>query len=164
MYAALRGMTIDAFIYGGGDYDYPDWFGLYIATDCEEDGFDNLVWDDINELGVVVNCTTIIPYESAFLYKEENGKVYIHSFTLEDFDRQFYFVGDCLAALKENCVEAFVFDKYGRCQDMPDWVITYLEGGDYNSEDINDFDVFIKNRKGNVRCLKFEDFAKYYQT
>ena len=164
MYAALRGTTIDAFIYGGGDYDYPDWFGLYIATDCEEDGFDNLVWDDINELGVIVNCTTIIPYESAFLYKEENGKVYIHSFTLEDFDRQFYFVGDYLAALKEDCVEAFIFDEYGRCPDIPYWVCDYLEDGEYNQKDIDEFGVFLRNRRGEVKYMLFEEFAKYYQT
>lgn len=178
MFAALKGMTVDAFIYGGSDFDYPDWFALYVASDCEEDGFDNLVWDDINEYGVITNCTTIVPYESAFLYKEVDGKVYIHSFTLEEFDRMFYFIGDYLAALKEDCSEFVVFSDFVHGCDTPLWfkalltdgsleLLDWCENGIFHSDRgvdtyVSDFGIFAKNHLGEVRYFEFEEFSKHY--
>lgn len=173
MYAALRGTTISAFLFEGTEREYDEWFDNLIAEDCEDDGFGNLVWDAVKNIhGDVINSVTIVPYETVILHNERMDKLNhvlnFYMLTIDEFEQQFFGIGEGLAALKEDCVEYFCFEEenissfnIGNTR-VPPWVRVFVLQK-FKDLNFDSFGIFIRNRIGMVEFVQNGSFTSCYE-
>lgn len=181
MYAALKGTSIDAVVFIGVDnpITYPGWlndviFGWgYRRFDDGSIGYCELSGEDDD-----VIYETLTPYKNIII---RNKREEILVCDIASFEKDFLFIGNNRAALKDDCVEYFEYSiDISKNQPVPEWLSDKLYHDYYimehNAYDILYFNdggnqiavsprtIFLMNRLGDVTYMEPLDFYKVFET
>lgn len=174
--AALMGHTIEAVIYGTDPVEaYPNWFIKDILEgEGRMDAYGNFILLIMSEEDDTYTQFTLIPNRSVVL-RNKHGD--LHFTDIETFDREYFEMGRHYAALKEDCVEFFIF-REGR-SNWPVWFLPLISKGlvvigpgvkdcvfHYRGEPIllPSTGVFIRNRRGIVKFIPLDEFNANYES
>lgn len=177
-YAAFKGQTIDAVLYVGfldGGYVYPDWFNEEVLLRCayiETDGA--LYGRPFHEEGENQTFDFLSPHETILL-RNRNGD--IQAVNRYEFNKYYYPIGPDSAALHEDCVEYYIFNK--EYDDKPPWIRELFDTGHIQRTYYGDYVyygepegeyamsptcIFIKNKDGDIRYLEPRTFYENFDT
>lgn len=180
-HAAIAGKGVDAVVYIGTDVGekYPAWFedGLLDgALILDTDGTVGIFEFDENDAPMIGPQLT--PWETVVIRNRNND---IRAMTMEQFEKLYYTVGPHRAALKEDCVEYYMFWPGSFVSDVPGWIYDlWLSGkildqpAEWDTQTVYDgagvpyetscLYAVVINRHANVRCLRAQGTTPSFET
>lgn len=178
MKAALRDTYLEFVIFAGMTEKYPLWFEKEMEYCVYQDSDRYTFWVPIDERTPDYHDKQLVEDYSVFLRKS-NGEVFVTDYDvfidLYETFKYSTFTNSGLAAFNEDCIE------YVECKGgvltaaYPTWFYEYFtEAINFPTEEetilVNNNDeisvtthcVFLRNRLGEIKGVKYDEFLKYY--